>query len=247
MITRHHVVLGLFCSLILGSAIAEMNPVPAVLVTTGTVAGVILPDIHMTRSKSNILRRMGWWVVRAGRWICVPVLCFIYRRFLNIACEPDDKRLTHSLPGIVGYFVILAVITSLLTIPFRSFISVSMVMVFLGGLLLGLLLHLGQDLCTHKGIFPFYPFNDIRFAGSIRPCDIFDKRIPRIQICHGLVLILFLVLLYTLHWPIYDLLICSYLGVCTCIGYMFCVSEISIKRPLRDNSVSPYAAAVRRT
>jgi hypothetical protein len=53
-----------------------------------------------------------------------------------------------------------------------------MVMEFLGRLLIDMLLHLAEDLCTRKEIAPFHPFNDISITGTIRPCDTRDTGSP---------------------------------------------------------------------
>ncbi len=231
MLTRHHVVLGLLCSTILGSAIALFNPLLAVLVTLGTGIGVILPDIHMKRPKKTNLLTIAWGVVRAGRLICIPVMCTLYRKFLKIAVEPGDKRLTHSIPGIFLYFSVLAGIAYVLVVLLKNYIPLFAALGFLGGLLLGLILHLAEDLCTRKGIFPFYPWNDTQIFGSIRPCDVMDDRILRFHIYHGSVLFFFLVFRFVTNWSGYPLAACGFLGICICIVSMVCRSEVRIELP----------------
>jgi hypothetical protein len=102
-----------------------------------------------------------------------------------------------------------------------------------------MILHLAQDMCTRKGISPLYPFSGAKVAGSIRPCDIFDNRISRFHACHGLVLALYLVLLYTVHLPFPLLLVGGCCAIGGCIAYMVCVSEITIEREdFRDTASS---------
>jgi len=231
MLTRHHIVLGLLCSFILGSAIAVFDPFLAVLVTAGTAIGVILPDIHMKQPKKSIPLMIAWGIVQAGRLICIPVMGTLYSRFFNIAAEPGDKRLTHSIPGVFLYFTILAGIAYVLVSLFKNYIPVSLVMGFLGGILLGMLLHLAEDLCTRKGISPFYPLNDTRIFGSIRPCDVLDNRVLLFHIYHGSILFLFLIFQFAMNWSVYDRIAFGFLGIGMCIVSMVCQSDVRITLP----------------
>lgn len=242
MLTRHHVVLGLLCSFIPGSAIAESDPFLAILVIAGSGIGLILPDIHMKRPKTSMLRTVAWGIVQAGKWICLPVMCRVYRQGLKTACEPDDKRLTHSVPGIFFYFSILSGIAYVLLSLLKNYIPVPMVIGFLGGLLTGMLLHLAEDLCTRKGITPFYPFDGTKIVGSIRPCDVLDNRILRYHIYHGTVLFFFLVFLSAAHWPVFELAAVSILGIGICILSMVYKSDVRIELP--ENRVPDLAEGI---
>ena len=244
MITRHHIILGLLCSFIPASIIAESDPFMAILLIAGTTIGLILPDIHMKRPQKNSLLTVAWGIVQAGKRICLPVMCRLYRGLLKTACEPGDKRLTHSVLGIFLYFSILSGIAYVLVLLFKNYIPVPKVMGFLGGLLMGMLLHLAEDLCTRKGITPCYPFNDTKIIGSIRPCDVLDNRILRYHIYHGTVLFFFLVFLYAIHWSVYELTACGFLGVGACVGSMVFLSEVSIERTGTGRSGNPDAITV---
>jgi membrane-bound metal-dependent hydrolase YbcI (DUF457 family) len=231
MLTRHHLVLGLLCSFIFGSAIAVFNLSLAVLVIGGTGIGVILPDIHMKRPKKSILLMVAWVIVQAGSVICVPVMCALYSRFFKIAAEPGDKRLTHSIPGVFLYLTILAGIAYVLVFLFKNYIPVFLAMGFLGGILLGMLLHLAEDLCTRKGISPFYPLNDTRIFGSIRPCDVLDNRVLRFHLYHGSILSLFLVFQFAMNWSGYYLITFGFLSIGICVVSMVCQSDVRITLP----------------
>ena len=239
MLTRHHVVLGLLCSFIPGSAIAESAPFLAILFIIGSGIGLILPDIHMKRPRTSMLRTVAWWIVRTGKWICLPVMCRGYRRLLKTACEPDDKRLTHSIPGIFFYFSMLTGIAYVLWLLFKNYIPVLLSVGFLGGLLTGMFLHLAEDLCTRKGITPLFPFDDTKIVGSIRPCDVLDNRILHFHIYHGTILFFFLVYLCAKHWPVFELAAVSTLGIGICIISMVYKSEVRIE--LLENRF-PYLA-----
>ncbi len=246
MITRHHFLLGLLCAILLSSGIVESDPALALVVTAGICTGVILPDIHMSRPKKNLPLTLAWGIVQVARMLCVPVMAAIYRILLATPCGPRDKRLTHSLPGVTWYFALLAGLAYFTWILAGDLIPALPAAGFLGGLLFGMLLHLAQDLCTRKGITPFFPFSDLKVAGSIRPCDIFDRRIFRFHACHGLVLALFLVLLDTVHWPLPYLLLCSGFAIGACIAYMLGVSEIGIDRDGAKGTGSPEGVPAKR-
>ena len=182
----------------------------------------------MKRPKKSILLTIAWGIVQAGRLICIPVMCTLYGRIFNIAAEPGDKRLTHSIPGVFLYFTILTGIAYLLVSLFKSYIPVSLVMGFLGGILLGMLLHLAEDLCTRKGISPLYPLNDTRIFGSIRPCDVLDNRVLRFHIYHGSILFFFLVFQFAMNWSGYYPIAFGFLGIGICNVSMVCQSDVRV-------------------
>lgn len=191
MITRHHVALALLACLILCSSFLLFSPLSVVILCAGTVTGSLLPDIHMSRPKKNGLRTLAWALVQLPR---KAASVFLYR--LAVWCglpgtDPADKRLTHSLFGIL----FLALCASLiLCIPVYLVIPswTGNALLFVAGLSLGLGLHLAEDLCTRKGIFPFFPFGQERIAGSIRPCDRADLRIAWFHFEHALALLILL-------------------------------------------------------
>jgi len=242
MITRHHVVLALICSLIIGGAIAGFDPVLVFIMATGTVIGVLLPDIQMSRPKKTCFRTIAWHIVQAGKIACIPLMCGSYRAMLGITIEPDDKRLTHSLPGVAWYFVILAGILCAPVLIFNLPLPVGL-LVFLGGLFLGLVLHLIEDLCTRKGISVFFPFSEHRIKGSIRPCDLGDPRIRRFQIQHCSILVILFVFLATGTWPAGVLIASGFAGFSVCIGSMILQSDVRIEYGAGGNSAPREAIA----
>jgi hypothetical protein len=229
MITRHHLALALMCALILGSAFFLSNPLMMVLVIAGTCIGVLLPDIHMTRPNHLTFRTLAWLIVQFPRRICTPLLCRIYAHTHHPVPDPSDKRLTHSIPGVL---FIGSCMGALLYIPAYAAGSVLAVpaAIFMSGVLLGMGLHLAEDLCTRKGIFPFFPFGPWTVAGSIRPCDRTDPRIARYHFQHCTVLLIFVgleslgILAHALFLPL------SIAGVGICLGMMVYFSEVSIRQ-----------------
>jgi hypothetical protein len=231
MLTRHHLILALLCSGILSSAIVVTDTFLAVLVTVGTGIGAILPDIHMKRPKKNIFRTIAWGIVQIGWRICIPIICGMYQRFFKTPVNSDDKRVTHSIFGMLLYFIMLAVIAYVPVLLFYNEIPVLLVMGLLAGILFGMLLHLAQDLCTRKGIFPFFPFNETKFFGSIRPCDVLDTRILGFHVYHGTVLFFFLIIQSAVHVPVYEMIAFSLLPIGLCVVSMIWQSEIAIEYP----------------
>jgi len=231
MITRHHLMLVLICSMIPCSAIVKFDPFLAVMVAVGACIGAVLPDVQMKRPKDSPLRIIAWGIVQAGRRICMPVICIVFQRFFKTPAKSDDKRLTHSITGFFLYFLILAAIAYILVLIFQKEIPGYLFMGLFAGLLSGLLLHLAEDLCCRRGILPFYPFSDTMIYGSIRPCDFLDKRILGFHIYHGIVLFFFLVFLDAFHLPVFETIAVSMVTIGICVVTMVLQSEIRIGFP----------------
>lgn len=235
MITRHHLALALMCALIVCSAFFFSNPGLMLLVTAGTCIGVLLPDIHMTRPKHFKLRTIAWLIVQFPRRICAPLLCRIYAHTHYPVQDPGDKRLIHSLPGVLFVFACTA---ALLLIPAYiigdSFVTHAAV-VFLAGVLLGISLHLIEDLCTRKGIFPLFPFSLWTIAGSIRPCDKTDPRIGQYHIQHCTVLLVIFGLDSTGLLAPPQFMLLSVLGLSVCLVTMIWLSDAAVRPAKPDN------------
>ena len=229
MITRHHMALGLMCALIVCSSFFLSEPLPMIMVISGTCTGVFLPDIHMTRPKRFTFRTLAWLIVQFPRRICAPIICRIYAHTRHPVLDPADKRLTHSIPGVLFIF---AFASAFLYIPARLINGTlaGLIALFAGGVLLGMGLHLTEDLCTRKGIFPFFPFSSWTVAGSIRPCDRTDPRIARYHIQHCAVLIVLFwlesegILAPALFLPV------SVAGISFCLITMVYFSEVSLRQ-----------------
>jgi membrane-bound metal-dependent hydrolase YbcI (DUF457 family) len=227
MITRHHLVLILLCGLIIGSVTAGTDPFILVVLIGGAAIGAILPDIHMKRPKKTRALTIAWYVVQIGRWICIPIMSRIYRICGIVDIDTDDKCLTHSVPGMVIYSGVFAGI--MLPLAFLSGKSI-LPEVFLGGIILGFFLHLTEDLCTKKGIPVFYPFTECMIHGSIRPCDMHDKRIRRFQVQHVCILGIVL-LLHAAAIPAGILIACGFAGIGIGIVAMIGQSDVRMTHP----------------
>lgn len=242
MITRQHLGLALICGLIVASATGGFDPVLVLVILAGTGIGAIIPDIHMKRPKKTRPLTIAWYIVQFGRRVCMPLLCRLYRVIWGIRIQPDDKRLTHSLPGALLYYSLLAGIAGATCILFKNSIPGTLMEAFLGGLLMGMIFHFAADLCTRKGIMYLFPFTGTIVHGSLRPCNAGDLRIRRFHIQQGLVLAMFLVLQGAEIWPAYCVIPFGILGAGTCIGSMICQSEVRIEYNAGSGSAVPEAA-----
>jgi len=228
MITRHHITLSLMCSLIAGLAVVPVDPLLLILLASGTCIGVILPDIQMRAPKRITALTLAWMITRFARIICVPVMCSCYRLIPGIDATQCDKRLTHSVPGILFMFLIIAGIQyGIVTLSGFS-LWITPAPALLAGIFLGLCLHLREDICTRKGITPLFPSSTLRISGTIRPCDTRDGRIRHFSIQHGSVLAGFVVLMIAGLIPQRDISSTALLGLTLCTGLMWIFSSVKL-------------------
>lgn len=225
MITRHHLSLTLLCTLILCCAFFRGSLILGGLVVTGALAGSILPDTQMKKPSQLRWLTLAYNLTRFTDKISVPVMRGIYGLILRDRFEPTDKRLTHSIPGI--FFIFLSVAT-LLTIP--AIVSGNttidlLIGAFLAGFALGLSLHFVMDLCTRKGVFPFFPFSTLRIKGSIRPCDTGDRRILYFHLTCILALAVMIALVIREPAGSYLIRTAGILGFVFCTGTMILFSQ----------------------
>ena len=110
---------------------------------------------------------------------------------------------------------------------------------FLGGCILGLILHLVADICTKKGLVPLYPFTeDYRICGSIRPCNKEDFRIRLFHLyIGGVIIICCLTCLFS--FPAYlEWLVCGSAGICL-IVVMIVHAEVRMETPATSRVRTP--------
>lgn len=244
MITRHHVALTLLCSMIPAGIIFSFNPVTAVLVILGTTIGAIIPDIHMHRSKSSHIRRIPWAIAEAGRRLCIPLMQTLYRTIFGIDTHPLDKRMTHSLPGILFYFLMFTIISEGLVLLFPSQLSLLAAIGFVGGMLMGMILHLMEDMCTKKGIFPTFPFSERCVAGSIRPCNTEDPRITEFHIIFIIITGGFLSIMFMMGVSATDIVPEGIAVMVLCVGSMIYMSDIHVRADIPPQAYNPDKSAI---
>jgi len=226
MITRHHLVLALLATLILGIAIFPEDVISLGMLVLGACIGAVLPDIHMSKPKRMGFRTVCWDTTRFTACICIPVLCIACFYLFGANLCPSDKRLTHSIPG----FLVVGAVVAAVPMIAQQFITVPPpLLAFVSGILCGFFLHLLEDLCTKKGITPLYPFRTIRVAGSIRPCDQSDSRIRHYLVHHGCMAFAVVSLDGTVHYSRFVSLEVSLAALFLCLALMVFFSDVHIE------------------
>lgn len=229
MITRHHLALTIMCTLILCCAIVPASPVFTLVICLGAGIGTILPDIQMQRPHHVKARTVAWMITRFSSIVCTPLMCRTYQHLARFTIDKNDKRLTHSIPGILSIFLVIAAI---ILIPVRVMTDGAgggIAAAFLGGILTGLILHLVEDLCTRKGISPLFPFSTKRISGSIRPCDATDRRIAQFHYFDCSMTGVILCFLYAGSSPGLFIIPACIAGTVACLGMMVWSSEVEYR------------------
>ena len=227
MITRHHVIISLMCSIFAGFAIVPKDPFLMIIFSSGTCLGAILLDIQMKEPKKFCNLTLAWYFTRFTRTLCVPVMCSCYR-LIGLGVEPCDKRLTHSVPGIAFSAGIIAALLCCITAGTGIHSLVPVTIMFFAGLFFGMCLHMAEDLCTRKGIAPLYPFSETRVSGSIRPCNTGDRRIRQFHGQHCSVLTGFIVLTAMGVIPGTLVPLAGIIGIAVCTGPMWYLSSLRL-------------------
>jgi inner membrane protein len=234
MITRHHISLAIGSIVILYFPLISTNPAVLAAIATGVCTGVVIPDIQMKKPRHFKALYFAWLLIQIFKRSILSLHLLLYRKVLDLHLVADDKRLTHSLPGL--FFLAGMIGCSILFVmrefPFNS--PLYYLRIFLAGIIIGLILHFLEDTCTKKGLCLFYPFNETyRISGSIRPCNKNDSRI-RLFHFQLMVVIIAMILFYCtglcpeyLKWPVSIIAI----GICTI--FMLYHAEVRI------NSANP--------
>jgi len=229
MITRHHLSLVFICTLMLGIMVFPRELVLLCILVTGSCIGTLLPDIQMKVSANRIFLMPAWCLTRFSTVICIPVMSRIYRTLLYEIPDCGDKRLTHSVPGILIIAISVAVLSVVPVIVGWPAPVPQFAVVFPLGVTIGLILHLFEDACTRKGIAPLFPFSTIRIAGSIRPCDRADSRIAQYHFHHCSMFVVIFVLHLVGLWPQSISVLLSLFALGSCLAMMVWFSDIRIE------------------
>ena len=230
MITRHHLALSLICGLIPCTLLAGKDPILIMAVLAGIGIGSILPDIHMKRPSKIRLLTAAWGLIGIGRILIAPIMCLCYTIVAGISTTPNDKRLTHSVPGIFLYWALFTSPLLATGILYAGTLFSEILLIISGSLLAGMCLHLAQDLCTRKGIVPLYPFTDLNVHGSIRPCDVHDPRIFRFHIQHAVVFLVVQIILTFAILPSPFLVCCGFISAMFCVILMAIQSDVHTRQ-----------------
>ena len=228
MITRHHVALVILCTVILCGALVPSDPVLISVICLGSLVGAILPDIQMKKPQVFQIRTLAWVITRFSSIICTPVICWLYHAQYRRTFDHGDKRLTHSIPGIIFLGMFFGAFLLLPAFVLASSSAGYLSSALFCGVMLGLILHLIEDLCTRKGITPLFPFSAVRISGSIRPCDTADRRIAQFHFYHCSVAGIILGFQFLGTWQgIASEPVCLF-ALVSCLGMMCWSSDICI-------------------
>jgi membrane-bound metal-dependent hydrolase YbcI (DUF457 family) len=238
MITRHHVALTILCTLILCSALVPSDPIVITVICLGACTGTILPDTQMKKPHGFQIRTVAWMVSRFTSIVVTPLICRLYHTFLGRTCDLWDKRLTHSVPGILFLWTVFAVFLLGPAFILTSGVTRGLSAAFICGAMPGMVLHLITDMCTRKGITPLFPFSTARVSGSIRPCDTTDRRIAQFHFYYCSVAGIILGFQYLESWQgIASVPLCLF-GLGSCLGMMIWSSDVCISHEYTGDTVN---------
>ena len=100
MITRHHICLACGGTVILYLPLASGNIILLPILVAGVCIGAVLPDIQMKRPRNLTALYPIWLLVQIFRKTILRFYIALYVCLLNLQPSDQDKRLTHSLPGL---------------------------------------------------------------------------------------------------------------------------------------------------
>jgi hypothetical protein len=231
VIIRHHVGLALCSVIILYFPLIATDPEILIAIAAGTFVGVVLPDIHMKKPHLHKGLFFPWVIVMILKKTLLQPYLWICRKLSSQNIGTEDKRLTHSLPGLFFITLVSACLICLIILVFPFSQGTYPLEIFLSGIVIGFILHFLEDICTKKGVMLLFPCNDrFRISGSIRPCERSDHRILYFHAyLIGTVALLFL-LYYTgacpryLEWPV------SIVALVICTTVMMHGSDVRITR-----------------
>jgi len=242
MITRHHVALAILCTLILCGALVPSDPVLIAVICLGACIGAILPDIQMKKPQGFQIRTVAWMFTRFSSIVCTPMICWSYHALSGRTFHTGDKRLTHSVPGILSLGAIFAAFLLIPALILMNSAALYLPAALLCGVMLGMVLHLVEDLCTRKGITPLFPFSTIRISGSIRPCDTADRRIAQFHFYHCSVAGIIIGFQFLGNWPGTSSVPVCLFALGSCLGMMIWSSDVSISA---EHIIRDWAAEIR--
>jgi hypothetical protein len=242
MITRHHLSLVFICTLMLGIMVFPRDLPLLCILVTGSCIGTLLPDVQIKVSANRIFLMPAWFLTRFSTLICIPVMRRIYHTLNYKIPDRGDKRLTHSIPGILIIALSIAVLSAVPVIVDWIAPVPLFAVVFSLGATLGLVLHLVEDACTRKGIAPLFPFSTIRISGSIRPCDKADSRIAQYHFHHCSVAMVIIVLHLLGVWPQSASVLLGLFALSSCLAVMIWLSDVRIETCClpKENSRTAY-------
>jgi hypothetical protein len=241
MITRHHLCLACGGTLILFLPLVFKNPFLLPVVIGGVCIGVVLPDIQMRRPGRISVLYPSWLLVRIFKLTILRFYISLCGRLFAVQPVPEDKRLTHSLPGLFFLTGLIVSVIFFITVVFPSIPGLHFMRVFLAGIIVGLLFHFLEDICTKKGLCLMYPFNETyRISGSIRSCNKEDFRIRHFHILTCLAIAVVTLFYGIILCPEYLKWLVSTGAVTACTVMMLYYADVRISVSAPDSPHSQY-------
>ena len=232
MITRHHISLAIGSITILYFPLIVIHPFVLFTMGAGVCVGVVVPDIQMKKPSRIRAIYFAWAIIQIFKMTILSLFVILYRIVPGISADPGDKRLTHSLPGLFYMAGLTGIVIFCSTWMFSASYPVHYMRIFLAGIIIGLILHFLEDICTKKGLCLFYPFSkSCRISGSIRPCNTSDRRIRLFHYQAGIIIIALIFADYSglcppdLKWPL------SISAMVFCTALMLYHAEVRITLP----------------
>jgi hypothetical protein len=171
-----------------------------------------------------------WFLVRLFKSTVLRVYILLCTRIFFMQPLPEDKRLTHSLPGLFFLTGLIVSVIFLITVVFPPSPGLHYVRVLFASIIIGLLFHFLEDICTKKGLCLMYPFNETYLiSGSIRPCNADDFRIRYFHILTGLVIVGITLFYWTIQCPGYLKWVVSIGAITACTVMMLHYADVRIR------------------
>jgi len=176
MLSRDHVGLSVFSSIILFGWLIFQNPVVFIAIVSGVFIGSLLPDTDLPRSRIDYLEGIAGFFGLISKTVLNPLVILIFN-FLKYPVAQNHRGITHTVYGVLTYCVVLEIISIPVFVFFGFSAFIIGYSVFVFGLFFGGILHIVEDSCTITGVFPFYPVNQTRkYSGNISTYNFNDTR-----------------------------------------------------------------------
>jgi membrane-bound metal-dependent hydrolase YbcI (DUF457 family) len=179
MLSKDHIGLSIFSSIILFGWLIFQDPMIFVAIISGVFIGCLLPDTDLPRSKTDYLEGIAGFFGLISKNILNPLVIMIFN-FLKYPVAQSHRGITHTLYGVLIYCIVLEIISIPVFVLFGFSQYLFGYSFFVFGLFFGGLLHIIEDSCTKTGVYPFYPVNQKKkFSGNISTYNFKEIR-PRL-------------------------------------------------------------------
>jgi membrane-bound metal-dependent hydrolase YbcI (DUF457 family) len=178
MLSRHHIELSLFSAAILFDWLMVPEIMFFLVLLFGIFVGSLIPDTDLPKSRMDYMEGVAGFFGLISKVILNPMVARIFGFLLKRPIDQGHRGITHSVYGITAYCLVIAGVGLPIFVAIGWWgIMTALLSLFILGLFVGGILHLGEDACTRSGIVPFYPVDSTRkYSGSISTFDFKDNR-----------------------------------------------------------------------